>query len=368
MTGTTTSDRLNSYSNMGSIARWSFRHIYPFEIPILLYCLIGYLCARSFGFDIDWAVALDLSYDLVILRKAAVLSLAVVLLVYGVRMLRGEPWRDIGEDLYRKFSAYLHQWRDWQRWMELLRSLLAIKLCLLIYTHLKQAIPLLNPVLYDDQFWALDRWIHLGLSPTQLTLDTLSSPFMSRSIDTLYVLWYAIKAPFLVYFLFFATRDRRRHFLTCYVLLWMIGGGFAIWLPSLGPIYTNPELFTQVDMPLANVIQGKLWTHYEQLLANPEQYRFAIYDGVAAFPSLHVGIVVLFTVAIFQFRPLFWAMVSYSVIIQIGSVLLGWHYAVDGYFLAVLAVLIFMGVRPLLLQASKRGSPAGATHVRRRTS
>jgi len=40
-----------------------------------------------------------------------------------------------------------------------------------------------------------------------------------------------------------------------------------------------------------------------------------------------------------------WIFAVYLGLIQIGSVILGWHYAVDGYAAIILACLIWYGVR-----------------------
>ena len=50
--------------------------------------------------------------------------------------------------------------------------------------------------------------------------------------------------------------------------------------------------------------------------------------------------------ALAPYRKLFWLMVVYCLAIQVGSVLLGWHYAIDGYFGALLALGIYFGTRP----------------------
>jgi membrane-associated phospholipid phosphatase len=57
-------------------------------------------------------------------------------------------------------------------------------------------------------------------------------------------------------------------------------------------------------------------------------------------PSLHVGISVLFAlVAWRRSRVVGVVLWLYAVVIQIGSVILAWHYAVDGYLGAVFAVV-----------------------------
>jgi membrane-associated phospholipid phosphatase len=68
--------------------------------------------------------------------------------------------------------------------------------------------------------------------------------------------------------------------------------------------------------------------------------RWTYFGGISAMPGLHVGIAVLFAVVALQrSKPLGVLLILYAVSIQVGSVVLAWHYAVDGYLGAVLAIV-----------------------------
>ncbi|ESX86560.1 hypothetical protein X756_18320 [Mesorhizobium sp. LSHC412B00] len=64
--------------------------------------------------------------------------------------------------------------------------------------------------------------------------------------------------------------------------------------------------------------------------------------GISAFPSMHVAMAVLF--ALYATRRsrlaglLMWA---FAAIIMVGSVVLGWHYAVDGYASVLISIAIW---------------------------
>lgn len=330
------------------MARPVFKLLYPFEVPVLLYALVVFLIDRTHGLAIQWAGAFDPTYDLILLKEAGRYSLIAALGVYGVRRLRGTERDVILDDLRSAVGRFVGPWRDWRRWVELLRAILAIKVTLMLFSNLKQQIPFLNPVLYDDQLWVVDRVLHLGVSPTHASLAVLSPDWLTLPIDWVYALWYTIKIPFLVYFLFFAPTRRAWQFMTCYLLLWMIGGGIAAWLPSWGPCYTNPELFQGLDTPVASMLQARLWTGYQAALADPTGHAIKLYEGIAAFPSLHVGFAALFAASAWRWRRLRWVLIGFTALIQIGSVHLGWHYAVDGYFAIALVAVLWNGVGWLL--------------------
>ena len=68
----------------------------------------------------------------------------------------------------------------------------------------------------------------------------------------------------------------------------------------------------------------------------------AIGGGISAMPSLHVAIAVLTALCVRdRFPGLQWLPWIYAVIIYIGSIHLGWHYASDGIVSAVGMVAIW---------------------------
>ena len=153
----------------------------------------------------------------------------------------------------------------------------------------------------------------------------------------------------LAYFAIMPDRILAARFFTAYFAIWILGGLSAVLLPSLGPIYTHPEWFAGLHKPFADGLQKKLFVHYQAALADPAKYKVFIYEGIAAFPSLHVGIAALFTFFLLRIsRTAGILMGLYTLIVQVGSVLLGWHYAVDGYFAILLAFVLYKSTEYLL--------------------
>jgi hypothetical protein len=67
------------------------------------------------------------------------------------------------------------------------------------------------------------------------------------------------------------------------------------------------------------------------LLANVD--RNALGAGISAMPSLHVGIAVFAVFVAFRQTPRMWMRaiaLAYATVIYVGSIHLGWHYALDG--------------------------------------
>jgi len=91
------------------------------------------------------------------------------------------------------------------------------------------------------------------------------------------------------------------------------------WLRTLYPIWAVPT-------------QDLLWQSH---LAGRGEV-----EGVSAMPSMHVATTILFILLGFASgkRWLGWALVAFSASIFLGSIALAWHYAVDGYLGAAIAL------------------------------
>lgn len=326
----------------------ALRWLYPFDYPLLAYVGIAVLVSTLLDRQPNWSSVLSFRTELLLISMGGpwVLAIAYGWLLVGLGLT-------LSQIASRTAEFCRETLLDWRRWYEMVRVVLAFKLCMVIYSALKSWIPLINPSLYDAALANIDQWLHFGVSPLDACLVVMEFPLVSRSVDLLYIVWYALKLPIMLFFLLHPSVWRRRHFFTVYLLVWMIGGSLAIVWPSLGPIYVNPEAFAHVEMPYARTLQEYLWNHYHALLSAPESHRSLLYDGVAAFPSLHVAIAVLHAVALRDSsRTLFWLLAVYAVVIQFGSVALGWHYAVDGYFGGLLAIGLYYGLKPLFASSA----------------
>jgi membrane-associated phospholipid phosphatase len=101
--------------------------------------------------------------------------------------------------------------------------------------------------------------------------------------------------------------------------------------------------------------QDMLWGNYQMR-------DVMVGSGISAMPSMHVAIATLFALVCWRVRR--WlgiVMATYAVIIMLGSVHLGWHYAVDGYLGAAGMLAIWWCVGWCLKRAAERRSGVVAT-------
>lgn len=198
----------------------------------------------------------------------------------------------------------------------------------------------LHPFAYDVALRHLDHSLH-GVSPWRL-LKPFTSPTPLRVLDWCYTQWFPIFFMVMTWWGWAPRSPRRTRFLTAVTLTWILGYQIAVLLPAAGPVYftrvtgqSGPygELLRAIRaVPLtATWIQEALWTNY--VLPSG-----GLMKGIAAFPSLHVAMPVLYAVSsrTAVARVIWWI---YAGVIFVGSIVLGWHYAVDGYA----AVLLVMG-------------------------
>lgn len=244
--------------------------------------------------------------------------------------------------------------------MAILLPLLLTALLNSAYTSLKTLLGKIQPFYLDPLLARLDRALHGGVDPWQLTHQLVSTSGATLVVDILYTAWFFFLWGFLFWQLLRLGRPRQRlQFFVAYALCWsVIGTLFAYLLASAGPCYY--ELATGDGsrfLPLMERLQqmkNELLSHgdWRDLVAlNGQSYLRDGYlgkeviagGGISAMPSMHVSMAVLFFLSAWQANRIFGlVMLAYALIIFIGSVHLGWHYAVDGYLSVLLTVIIWI--------------------------
>jgi hypothetical protein len=288
------------------------------------------------------------SYEGYVAICVAALALAFVAWILHVTLVRNisiqsrAAWRLVGTEFFN---------RD--------RVLLALPILALwpvltrAFSLVKALIPAVQPFYLDPLLYRIDRAIHFGNDPWTLLQPLLGYPVVTYGINLLYALWL-----FVVYFAILhqitTLRERRLRlqFLLSMILAWaLIGGVAATLLSSAGPCYyalvvgtpdpyaaqmaylretvqnTHISIFgfdKKLDL-IAVMVQDLLWTDYQS-------GNFGIGRGISAAPSMHVATTWLVARMAQTYGRraaiLGW---SFFAVILVGSIHLGWHYALDGY-------------------------------------
>ncbi len=230
--------------------------------------------------------------------------------------------------------------------------LLLVPLFSSAFTSVKNAIPLIQPFAYDQAFMELDRTLHFGRHPWELLQPILGHAPVTSVISYLYNLWLPLMYLILCWQIFSLQNPRlRQQYLLSFLLAWaLLGNGLALLLSSAGPCYYGPvvggpdpyaplmDYLRTADASFTNwslEAQDYLWENYRST-------GIAVGGGISAMPSLHIAIATLQALLGWRIsRRLGWLLTGYALVILLGSVHLGWHYAVDGYLSIVLVLAIW---------------------------
>lgn len=235
------------------------------------------------------------------------------------------------------------------------------------FSVFKELIPAIQPFYLDQPLHALDRIIHLGKDPWTLLQPLFGHPAVTYVIDGLYALWFFVMY-FAVLLQMTSTKDRRLRlqFLLSSVLAWTLLGSLgAVLLSSAGPCYFgdvtgSPDPYAPLMSYLRDTVQSAQLSVFghelsSQLIA--VRVQDMLWDGyqgggagfghgISAAPSMHVASTWLVARMLQAHGRRVLAICGWGffVVILLGSVHLGWHYAVDGYISIVGAWAIWRAV------------------------
>ena len=213
------------------------------------------------------------------------------------------------------------------------------------FGHFKALIAYLHPFSWDVAFAEWDRLLHFGMDPWALFWPLTGSAYVTTFLNGAYHFWL-----FLVYFAVFVacfskqSQRRSMTFLLALSLTFILGGNIlATVLSSAGPVYYDRLGYGADFEPLMQQLRAFAETSPVWALGVQEGlWQGHIADGpisgISAMPSMHVATTMV--VAIYAWSHSLWArwfMVIFTILIQVGSFHLGWHYAVDGYAGALIA-------------------------------
>ncbi|MFL6155746.1 MAG: phosphatase PAP2 family protein [Marmoricola sp.] len=219
------------------------------------------------------------------------------------------------------------------------------------FRNLKSYVPFVNDHVWDDRLAKIDHTLWLGHDPANVLHSLFGTTWAAEVFSLVYVAWIVlVPASIAVALIFTRAPAAGSWYVTAISLCWGFGAIGYFALPTLGPAYSKPGDFSGLKRTYTTQLIENLMSDRAKVV--PGAAPFGGPDGnphathvlqtIAAFPSLHVGIMV--TICLFltliaaprTARIIAWTFLGLTVC---ATIYFGWHFSVDALGGAVLGVL-----------------------------
>ena len=224
------------------------------------------------------------------------------------------------------------------------------------FTSYKSIIPAIHQFSWDLSLAKADAFIHGGKQPWQLLQPVFGHPIVTSILSRFYYLWFYVMYGVLVWQAY-SLRDKklRMQFFLTYALSWIcIGTIAAIIFSSAGPCYYEHMVKTEkilsvllwiTFIPQMNLTMSRQLIYRNCFGARYNGKETGFVKGISAMPSMHLSMSFLFVLLGWRVNRIAGVLFSiFALIIFIGSIHLGWHYAIDGYTSIILTTIIWFVV------------------------
>src|SRR5699024_9721980 len=309
------------YVAMLRLRRW------PYTFAIVVSILIGSVAVLS-------AVHLDLplrdpdgflgpSYI-----RLPLLALAFLAAGVFVEALRRSGWRKLPAAMIEVVRS---EW-SLRRVLHIGAGLASFYVCYVSYRNLKSVLPIYREgIRFDQQLLQLDNWLGGGNDPATLLHHLFGTDFMAHLLSSVYLAYLPLVPISLGAFLVLSRNySIGAWFATMLSLNWVLGVISYYILPTAGPAFVRPDLYSALPDTGVSSLQEVLLENRLEYLSDPAGSDSI--QGVAGFASLHVS--VTFALALFMVRTnqkllartVAWIFFGFTCL---ATLYFGWHYILD---------------------------------------
>ncbi|MEO7351427.1 MAG: phosphatase PAP2 family protein [Marmoricola sp.] len=257
-------------------------------------------------------------------------------------------WRSRGKPGQRVSEARLLIREHWtlDRITLVVLGLVCFYVTYVSYRNLKNFLPFVRArdsrVSGDYELHRLDQWLLFGHDPAILLHNVLGTSVSAHLLSWVYLLFLPMVPISVTIWLVWSRNVSFGYwYVTAQCICWTLGTASYYMIPTLGPNFMFPFIYTDLDSTGVTVLQNALFWGRNAVLSNPLATGV---QSVAGFASLHVAVTLLmalvaqYTVRSRVIKVTLWV---YMVLVVISTTYFGWHYIADDIAGAVIAFLSF---------------------------
>jgi hypothetical protein len=214
--------------------------------------------------------------------------------------------------------------------------------CYAAFRNLKSYVPFVNGRIWDDELERMDNALWLGHHPADVLHAVFGTTWAAELFSFVYVSWIVLIPVSLAIALVWTRHPAAGSwFATAIAMDWMLGVATYFALPTLGPVYTEPGDFADLDRTYTTKLIEDLWTDRTAVVPalGGDPHATNAVQTIAAFPSLHVGIMVTICLFVTLIGLARWIRVTawvYLGLTVLSTIYFGWHFSLDALGGAVL--------------------------------
>ncbi len=194
----------------------------------------------------------------------------------------------------------------------------------------------------DYELHKFDHWVLLGHDPAVLLHNLLGTTASAHFLSYIYLIFLPMVPISVTVWLVWSRNISFGYwFVTAQCICWTLGTASYYMIPTLGPNFAFPWLYSDLDTTGVSSLQDALYYGRHAILDDP--FRNGV-QSVAGFASLHVAVTLLMALVAqytVRHRVIKIALWSYMAIVVLSTTYFGWHYIADDIAGAVIAFVSF---------------------------
>jgi hypothetical protein len=210
------------------------------------------------------------------------------------------------------------------------------------YRNLKNYLPKMYSTMEDPLLHKVDVWLFFGHEPATVLHTVFGETWAAHFFAFVYLLYLPLAPLSLVVWLVWSRHISYGYwYATANCLTWVFGTISYYLIPTMGPAFWYPWLYTGLEVTGVSDLQDSLWNSRQDVRFPLNPFSESI-QSVAGFASLHVALtLVIAMVAHYTVRhaAIRWAAWVYCGLTVISTLYFGWHYVSDDVAGVVIAFL-----------------------------